>query len=142
MIREATLADIDAIRPMGCAFHAASPYADMPLCEESVDFILRFLIDGGGVVLLLCDPEPRGMIGIVLSPAVFNQQILRAEEMFWWCEGGGGLELLKEAEAWARRKGVFSLTMACLENDRRDYMSRLYEGLGYGADAHHFSKVL
>lgn len=142
MIREATHDDLPAIFEMGRQFHAASPYAGLAFCQDSLEFFARYLIDGGGVILLLCDPEPRGAIGIVLSPAVFNKTIMRAEEMFWWCSGGGGLGLLKEAEAWARRKGVFSLTMSCLENDRRAQMSRLYEGLGYAAGEHHFVKVL
>lgn len=138
MIREATDADIPQLLEWGQRF------ADRArLCEHvgydpaSMARTFALMIDDPAHVIFI---NERGAIGGLSGPHPFNHSHYHAEELFWWSEGGGGLELLRALERWAKAK-CGSLQMKTLEAIEPERTGQLYSRLGFTAMEHGFVKV-
>lgn len=134
MIREATYADLELIGELGAAFHAACPYADIPLDPEAFEDFAGKLIDGG--VILLSD---EGMLGGLLHPMFFNPSAIFGAELFWWAPKEG--RALREAfEDWAKSHGAMGVLFAGLANERSNTVTKLFERAGYAPTELAFAK--
>lgn len=141
MIRLATVDDMPAIIEMGRRFHAASPWADMPIDEGHLVAHMTGFIEGDNSAVFVLD-DLTGGIGLFVSPVYFSP-VLVAQETFWYCEAPGrGGALLEVAEEWARNMGADHLSMICLEGKNRDIVGKIYERRGYRPTEHTYMKAL
>lgn len=142
MIREAVLADVPRLVEMGCRFVRDTPYVeDIPANPDQLDRLARWLIDGGGIVLVSeRDGTLTGMIGAVRFVHPMSGQAT-VSEVFWWVEPearGDGVKLLKRVERWAREHGVERMTMIAPTPE----VGRLYNRLGYHATETSYVRTL
>lgn len=120
MIRSATHDDIDAICSMARKFYATTEYATItPMDDASVSDLAAGLLEHGVVLLAFNDGEPVGMIALVISPFMFNRNVLTAHEVAWWVDPsvqrlGVGSTLLDMAESACRDAGAVSMQMVTL----------------------------
>lgn len=115
----------------------------VPFDADTCDLLLRGLMDGDTGILLVtndCD----AMIGAVVHPWHFNQNVLTATELFWWAEPGckGAMALWEAAEDRARTLGAHSFNMACQDHMRASALGRLYQRKGYAPSEHIFIREL
>ncbi len=141
MIREATVDDISALLEMAPRFHAASPWAHIPLNIEKLRTSLLNLITSDGATLLVND-DLSGAIGLVSGQIYFADAVV-VQETFWWCEKpGAGLALLDAAEKWARDTGASHMSMIRLEGLGDDRVDKIYRQRGYVSTEHTYLKGL
>lgn len=138
MIRLATEADLPRIVEMSMNFHAVSGYADIPLCERSVEATARLLMSCSALLVAEArDGELVGMIGAVFSPSPMNDQLIVGQEIIWWLEPNyrGGLlaiRLLQALEVLARGAGVHHFSMINIASSAElSGAGSLYARLGY-----------
>lgn len=134
MIREGTIADVDAMVDMGHRFHAGTVYSG--LMAESPDQMRKvataFVSDSDKVALLaVIDGHIVGMLLALLHTHFLSGERM-AGEVAWWVEpearGTIGLRLLVAAERWARDRGATKIQMvAPTANVERIYKARKYE---------------
>lgn len=100
---------------------------------EQMAKLVAQLLDGETGVIFVSEHEGDvvGMIGLLafLHPIAGE---LSVSEVFWWVEPehrGGGVRLLKRAEAWAREIGAVKLFMVAPTAE----VGQLYERLGYAS---------
>lgn len=116
VIRAALLADVPRIVEMGRQFLAASPYsqwyAEAP--EKMRDLAVGLIQQAGSTILVV---EDAGLVTGMIGLTVFEHPISgerMATEHFWWMDDahrGAGVDLLQQAEAWAKRHGATALQM-------------------------------
>lgn len=128
-VREATADDVPALVLMGQTFLRTSPYAgrirDNP--EALAGLMHRLIASDDGVVLVLDHKgKTQGMLGMIAYAHPLSADPI-AGELFWWCEGGHGLALLRAAERWADEMGVVAVQM--VSPDAR--AATIYEKRGY-----------
>lgn len=84
--------------------------------------------DTGAVFLAEKDGQVVGMLGMNLSPNVFDGSIT-AMELFWWVEphhrGLTGVRLLRTAEKWAKAKGAERCYMVVPEPSVAELLGKL-----------------
>lgn len=120
VIRSATHDDIAAICSMARKFYATTEYARAaPMDDDSVSDLVAGLIDDGVVLIAFSDGEPVGMIALVVTPFMFNRNVLTAHEVAWWVDPsvqrlGVGSTLLEMAESACRDAGAVSMQMVTL----------------------------
>jgi N-acetylglutamate synthase-like GNAT family acetyltransferase len=144
MIRSATVDDIAAIGILG------ERMAERGKLHDSVGYdpvtvaglLQRMVDDPDSILLVEDDGEVRGMLGAVIYAHPFNAARRCGQELFWYSEGGGGGELLAEAEAVAHAMGVEQWFMICEEAMRPRAVGRLYERRGYRVVEHGYVKGL
>lgn len=126
-VRRATLADIPDIAEMSAAFHAYSPWRDVP-CEASAvaSFAERCVLAGAVFV------DGRGMCGGSISELYFNPSFRIAIEFVWWAPHGGR-ELREAFEVWARAEGAHGVQFSALGDDRLPAVARIYRRAGFRA---------
>lgn len=135
MIREATLADLDALVAMGEYFHASTPYS-LELKNNPAQYraVGAGLIEAPAGVLLVreVDGGPVGMLG----GAIYDHPLSgerTAGELFWWStpdhRGVTGIRLLRAFEEWAKARGAVYLQM--VQPVWADRVGELYAALGY-----------
>jgi len=136
MIREATKSDTNACIAMGLEFLDMAGFE--PVIEK-VEQTITSLIDGQS--LLVSGDPATGMIGGILYPHYFNNEMI-AQELFWWVSPlhrGSGIKLLDAFEDWAKRRGADKIMMISLE---KNDVSRIYKKRGYQALEHTFERQL
>lgn len=124
-IRKATMDDVPAMLEMGKAFHAYSPWRDIPLDEAALSDFLSRVMEAG--VIFLSDG---GMIGGVMNPLYFNPAHRVAAELFWWAKSGGR-DLMARFEEWAAQEGASGIQFSALGDNRSERMELLFIRAGY-----------
>ncbi len=145
-IRLATEADESAIVAMGAEFYAATHYTAFAEYDEATArTLIRMMMDG---VLVVAERGDRlvGMIGLVVTPFLFNAGRMAAHEVMWWVApdaGGSGIgrALLNGAEAVARDRGATIMQMIHLENSP-PAAAALYERSGFTRSETSYTKAL
>lgn len=134
---------LPAILSMLQKFHAASGM-EAPFNSEHIGQSLEQMIELDNFCLLVTETNgvADGVLGGVITPMWFNLDILQASEMFWWSDGGKGLELKAEYEAWALSMGASYVNMAALERIRPKAIGRFYIESGYKLFEHGYTKGL
>lgn len=141
MIRTATLADMPVLIEMGRRFHAASPWAHMPINEAVLTNSMAGFIEGEASEVFVLE-DLTGGIGLFVSPVYFADGLV-AQEVFWYCEAPRkGRWLLEVAESWAANMGASHMSMICLEGENTDIVGKLYERRGYRPTEHTYMKAL
>jgi len=141
MIRVATVDDMPALIEMGRRFHAASPWADMPINEAHLTAHLTGFIEGDNSVVFVLE-DLTGGVGLFVSPVYFSDHTV-AQEVFWYCESPrNGRGLLEVAELWAANMGASRMSMICLEGKNTEIVGKLYERRGYRPTEHTYMKAL
>lgn len=141
MIRLANEGDIGALMRMGAAFHAASPWRDIPLDVDRLEQNFRSLMTSETSALFITDDQT-GTMGLVSGPIYFANAVA-VQETFWWCENPRhALSLLNAAEQWAREIGADQLCMIRLEGMRDDQLHNLYARRGFSPTEHVYVKAL
>lgn len=102
------------------------------------------LIDMGIAHVFALKEEDKlvGTIGLIFSRSA-EDNVLCANEAFWYVQPesrGKGLQLLAEAEAWAKMNGVKRFTMVHLKDSMPDKLRRLYGRMGYKEIETHYMK--
>ncbi len=121
----------------GKRFHEKSPWSGQPYDYSSVAAKMKELILEDSACLFLHD---NGMIGGNLLGLFFSPSSIFASEMFWWSEGGGG-DLLRAFEAWAKDAGAAGVIMAAEQYESRsenDRMDEIYAAKGYRPQERHY----
>ena len=132
MIREATGADVPRIVEMGQRFLTVTPYRDLMRGnpETMAATVTGLLATPQGLVLVAeRDGALVGMIGVLIFPHHVSGE-WTAGELFWWMEPGargGGVRLLKRAEAWAHARGAVRMQMIAPD----EQIGQMYARLGY-----------
>ena len=137
MIRPAVFGDIPALLEMGRRFAERAEVAKhVGFDPHSVVQTLEMLIEGGHPVFI----GERGAIGASQTPHPFNHEHIIAQELFWWCEGGGGLALLNRLIEHCAEH-CHSLTMITLEAVDPDRVAKIYTRKGFVPLERSFVKV-
>ena len=127
MIRPATIKDIPRLLEMGRKFaDDAGVTARVGWDAQSVVEMLEGLIESEDGIVLVSE---RGMIGGMVYPHPFNNEVRVFVEIFWRAEDGQGLALLNAAEAHAKALGANKSVMVAMDGMERT--TRLYGRLGY-----------
>ena len=74
-----------------------------------------------------------GGIGLVFAPAL-EDGVGTCTEAFWYVDEnnrGGGIKLLKKAEAYAKARGCARMMMIHLKHSMPEKLKSLYERMGY-----------
>lgn len=134
MIRDARLEDVPTLVEMGTSFHGESPYAHLfTASPEMMKATATLLITDPDHTLFVADVEGKllGMLGLFRYTHHISGQ-LAVQEVFWWvspkARGRIGIDLLRQAERWARAVGALYLQMGA-PNSR---VERLYSAMGFG----------
>jgi GNAT superfamily N-acetyltransferase len=136
MIRDAVIADVDALVALGTSFLAQTPYgALLPTQPAAIAGIMTRLIESpDGVLFVSVDRAGTltGMLGALCFVHPLSGEWV-ASEFYWWVEPAarGGLDslrLLKLTITWARAQGAVRLHMIAPEGSG---VGRLYRRLGF-----------
>jgi hypothetical protein len=137
VIREATVADLGHIVSLVAAFHAE------PRWPEPIQFNARHFratawrLIGSGVILL----SERGLLGLTVSPSLYNHHVLICSELFFWAPDGRGDELRRAGEAWAKSRASL-LIMSAHEPGPAERIANWYRRAGYAPIGRQFAKVV
>ncbi len=134
-LRLATRDDLPALLDMARAFHAASEHRHVPFCPESTAATADALFKMGFALVAEADGVPVGMIGVAISPVLFNVRHTIALEAMWWVEpewrkSGAAAALIAAAEREAKKRGAARIQMLALSNSPK-HVARLYARRGY-----------
>jgi len=148
MIRVAQDIDIPEIVRLGSQSLLNGPYKGMikDRPEQSATLAFEVIKNSKGVVLLYENETGKvaGLLGFIIFPHYFTGE-QTASEIMWYVEpeerkGGGGIQLLWEAEKVARQMGAtrmgFTAPLPTPE------VSKLYERFGYKAIETSYMKEL
>lgn len=136
LVRSAVHADVPAIVSMSRKFYATTSYAGFaPMDDESVGKLADFLIGTGVMLVAEVDGHVRGMVGLAVTPFMFNHQLKSAHEVVWWVDPaaqgmGLGRQLLAAVEPACRDAGVKAIQMIHLPASPPQ-AAALYERAGY-----------
>ena len=130
MIREAEFSDFPEIIRMGREF---SESIGVPLDDESTLDTAENLIKSDSSVLLIGEGV---MAGALAYPLYLNNNIIIAQELFWWVDkdkrgNGIGRELLTALEQWAKSVGAQQLIMIAMSNTSTEFVEQVYLRNGY-----------
>jgi len=123
MIRKVMYKDLNTVLQSAAKFYPTTHYAETDeLDVDSVTDVIMDLIDNG--VFLLDETDDgafTGMIGIVAHPFLFNRNNIKGYELIWWVEPayqhtGIGIQLLAEAAALCKAKGINAIQMTHMTN--------------------------
>lgn len=126
MVKQATTDDMTRLMELSKAFHSESVYKHVPFDEATVTDNLTGLIKGGGVFL-----NDYGFVAGLLTPLVFNRNILIAAELVWYCPQGDGRSLKDAFEQWAIDSGAIVTQFATLNNQYASNLSKYLMDDGY-----------
>lgn len=118
MARQATVNDLPKLLEYAQAFHALSPYRDIPFNVATVELTILNGIHHGGVFI-----NDHGFIVGVVTPFLMNEDIKVAAELAWYCPEGDGQGLKAAFQDWAvNEQGANALQISTLVNE---YSERL-----------------
>lgn len=120
----ATIDDLDRIVEMAKAFHAYSPWRDVPFDEDAFRQVATGIIETGAIFL-----SEEGMCGGVIHPLYFSPSVRIGIEFFWW--RGGALR--KDFEAWCKEQGAFGVQFSAMADEHLPAVTRLYRSAGFEA---------
>jgi GNAT superfamily N-acetyltransferase len=136
VIRDAGLADVDALVDLGASFLAQTSYgALLPTSRVAIAAIMTRLIESpDGVLFVAVDRAGTltGMLGALCFTHPLSGERV-ASEFYWWVEpaargGRDSLRLLRLTITWARAQGAVRLHMIAPEGSG---VGRLYRRLGF-----------
>lgn len=137
MIRQATVGDIPALLAMGEKFSERAKLQDhVGYDPDSMAATFRAMIEGGHPLFI----SENGAIGALQAQHPFNASHVFAQELFWWCEGGGGLGLLDALVSHCEAH-CDSLVMITLEAVEPERVGRIYTRKGFVPLERSFVKV-
>jgi GNAT superfamily N-acetyltransferase len=145
-IRPATVEDLASLEPLAREFYASSEALKRFDTDLFVSTWIR-LLDANGVIFLLEDAGAIvGALGGVLYGDPYSGDAI-ATEFFWFVSaaargGRGGIQLLKEFEAWARDRGALEIRMVHLLDSMPEKLARIYKHFGYRPIEVHYGKEL
>lgn len=140
MIRPATPNDIPAIVQMTGRLHAAAKMMLPMDTAVTARFLSGLVASPIGLVLVVDKGQgPTGFIAASIGTASIAMLPV-AIEHGWWAEGGGGLDMLKRYEAWAREQGCFAARMSTPPGNERAAL--ILERRGYSLSELAWAKVL
>lgn len=145
-IRNATQADVEAIVSMSARFYATTSYAEFADFDPDAAANLANLMIDTGVMLIAETDRPVGMVGLIVSPFLFNAAHKTACEVVWWVDddqrgSGAGVALLRAIEPACRAHGCTAIQMVHLANSPPQ-AALLYERLGYVHSESSYTKVM
>lgn len=137
MIRRAELSDLPRLLAMGDRFaERANLKAHVGFDPHSAVETFRALIENGHPLFI----SENGAIGATQTLHPFNAEHVVAQELFWWCEGGGGLALL-DALIEHCAEECDSLIMITLEAIEPERVAKIYARKGFVPLERSFVKV-
>lgn len=137
LIRDAKVADVDALIAMGHKFLGKSPFAGLTdMVDDDLAWAICNLIDNGVVFVAEKEGEIVGAIAGQISPLWFNRRSKVAVELAWWVDedsrnGRAAIGLLRFFEEWAKAKGATMIAMSDLTIDNANPLGPLFAKLGY-----------
>lgn len=145
IVRPATAEDREALLDMGAKFYTATDYP-YPYCRGTTGVIADMMIATGLALVAEHDGRLVGMVGLVLTPFLFNAQFTEACEVMWWVdpddrESGAGMALLRAVEPACRAVGADRVRMMHLPNSPA-HVGALYQKLGYIPSEFSYTKDL
>lgn len=146
-IRNATQADIPAIVRMSGDFYPTTSYPGFAAMDvPSVEAVAQLCIASGVMLVAEHDGEVVGMVGLVLSPFLFNAAKTLAYEIVWWVDEsarttGAGRALLAAVEPACRAKGADAVVMIHMANSPPQ-AALLYERMGFEHTESSYTKRL
>lgn len=146
-IRKATLADVPEIVRMSAAFYPTTHYAAWcPMDEDSVAGLATGLIENDVFFVAEQDGELVGMVGVMITPFLFNRDHLSATEIVWWVSPAVrgtsvAARLLQVIEAPCRERGAARIQMVHMPNSPPQ-AAALYERMGYERSEISYTKDL
>ena len=136
MIRQATVRDIEKMYGAAREFYASSKFLG-EFDGDSFRATWQAILDGGcGVIFLYFDGDT--VVGSIagVKHRDPNSPRMVASEMYWFIQDGhrgGGMELYREFERWARESGCREIRMSRLCDLMPDRMDAVYRRLGFTA---------
>lgn len=108
MIRAATEADLDHIVGLVAEFHSVPRWPwDEAFRAEDFRETARLILQRGVIFL-----SERGLIGLTVSPSLYNHKQATCSELFFWAPDGQGDALRRAAEAWAKNRAQIIIMSA------------------------------
>lgn len=86
IVREATADDLQECLLMSVDFMKATPFANRPVCLESLSTIFFMSVEHGLGFVAESDGHIFGMLIGCKSPAFFDHKLTVATEMGWWVD--------------------------------------------------------
>jgi GNAT superfamily N-acetyltransferase len=148
-IRLATEEDAKDCIMMGVKFFEASPYHDkIPYKLESITDLFYKLLEEG-FILVACNTEDGrcvGMLSVILSPFMINDDVIIASEVTWWVDPEHrhtnlATRLKVQAEEVSKERGATLMSMSVLSNSPPE-IAKMYLRDGYEALESSYVKVL
>lgn len=146
MIRQATKEDKQRIYEMSARFYPTTHYKQhIEMDRETVEELIDKLTDQG--LMFVADiSKVVGVIGLVISPFLFNKNHGGGYEIILWVEPeyakmGLAKDLLKTMETEARALGLSHVVMVALKTSPPQ-AGKLYESEGYELTELSYTKVL
>lgn len=146
MIRRATKTDVDRIVELCKRFYHTTEYIKFASYNEaSIKELTNALIENGVVLVAVLEGVVVGVVGMVLTPFPFNQDVIGAYEIVFYVEPeaqgmGVGQQLLAEVAPVCRESGATLVQMVHLHTSP-PLVSKLYEKLGYHYTEACYTKV-
>lgn len=136
-IRLATEDDAKDCILMGVKFFEASPYHELvPYKLESITDLFYKLLEEG-FVLVACREDGKcvGMLSVILSPFMINDEITMASEVTWWVDPEHrhtnlATRLKIQAEEVSKERGATLMSMSVLSNSPPE-IAKMYLRDGY-----------
>lgn len=135
-IRLATEEDAKQCILMGVKFFEASPYHELvPYKLASITELFYKLLEEG-FVLVACDGDHCvGMLSVILTPFIINDDVTIASEVTWWVDpehrhSDLATRLKVQAEETSKERGATLMSMSVLSNTP-SAIRKIYERDGY-----------
>ena len=147
MIRCAVAKDIPAIMEMSREFYNTTDYAKFAPFDEGtvLDLVESVVFHGIFVVGTDNNDVPVGILGFVLTPFIFNRNILSCVEAIWYVKedfrkSTMGIGMIRYADKLRKLRGAKHFQLARL-NTSPECLDKILEKLGFNFSEKYFSKV-
>lgn len=148
MIRSATKKDLLRIVEMSEKFYASTNYSKFAMFSAPTVYVLADTLIQHGVMLVAEEEEKVvGMVGLILTPFLFNAEYVGAYEVVWWVEpsaqaSGIGRALLEAVEPACKAKAPIRLIQMVTLPGSPPQAAQLYEKLGFHHSESSYTKVV
>lgn len=132
--------DFEEIYRMGKAFMETSDLIKSIGWErQSVKKLVDLFVENQSALGLVAEEDGKlvGMLGLLIAPHLFNNNVLVAEEIAWWVEPEYrkkiGFQMLDLVEKILEKRGIKHFGMKFLSNENLspEIMERMYARRGY-----------
>jgi GNAT superfamily N-acetyltransferase len=145
MIHQAQPADLERLADLASEFYSASKFLKHFDMDRFMEFWSVMIENESGVVFVLEDSERiAGTIGGVVYPDLYSGELI-CTEFFWFvtkAARGGGMQLYRAFEDWARTKHCTTIRMVHLADSMPERLSVVYKRLGFELCETHYQKAL